>query len=154
MKYKRMATTDLTGNRRREVRMYVILHISESSAKGPSIRMSKATASTIIATGTGNLRPLLRQGRLMADHGGLYSNTKLRQIEATEGQGGMRARCFSYCTGGKRRGTGRAACSLVALYEYSLVRGVEATQGLCAACLSLVKKKDKTTHVGLERAVF
>ena len=101
MKYKRMATTDLTGNRRREVRMYVILHISESSAKGPSIRMSKATASTIIATGTGNLR----QGRLMADHGGLYSTTKLRLIEAKGGCVRMRARCFSYCKGEKRRGT-------------------------------------------------
>jgi hypothetical protein len=37
----------------------------------------KATASTVIATGN------LRQGRLMADHGGLYSATKLRLIEAT-----------------------------------------------------------------------
>jgi hypothetical protein len=33
----------------------------------PSIRISKATASTVIATGN------LRQGRLMANHGGLYS---------------------------------------------------------------------------------
>jgi hypothetical protein len=64
------------------------------------MHVSKATASTVIATGTGNLR----QGRLMADHGGLYSNAKLRQIGAKEGQGEKRARCFSYCKGGKRRG--------------------------------------------------
>jgi hypothetical protein len=63
------------------------------------MRMSKATASTVIATGN------LRQGRLMAGHGGLYSNAKLRQIGAKDGHGGMRARCFSYCEGGKRRGT-------------------------------------------------
>ena len=63
------------------------------------MHVSKATASTVIATGN------LRQGRLMADHGGLYSNAKLRQIGAKEGQDGKRARCFSYCKGGKRRGT-------------------------------------------------
>jgi hypothetical protein len=34
-----------------------------------------------------------------------YSATKLRQIGAKEGQGGLRARCSSYCQGGKRRGT-------------------------------------------------
>jgi hypothetical protein len=56
----------------------------------PSIRTSKATASTVIATGNP------RQGRLMADHGGLYSTTELWQIEAKGGSGGMRARCFSY----------------------------------------------------------
>jgi hypothetical protein len=81
--------------------MYSVLYISESSAEGPSMRISKATANTVIATGN------LRQGRLMADNGGLYSNTKLRQIGAKEGQGGqggMCARCFSYCKGGKRRG--------------------------------------------------
>jgi hypothetical protein len=32
----------------------------------PSIRLPRATASTVISTGD------LRQGRLMADHGGLY----------------------------------------------------------------------------------
>jgi hypothetical protein len=62
-------------------------------------RRSKATASTAIATGN------LRQGRLMADHGGLYSTTKLWQIGAKDGQGGMRARFFSHCEEGKRRGT-------------------------------------------------
>ena len=46
---------------------------------GPSTHMYKATASTVIATGN------LRQGRLMAGHGGLYSTTKLRQIEAEGG---------------------------------------------------------------------
>ena len=79
--------------------MYIILYISVSSAKGSSMHVSKATVSTVIATET------LRQGRLMADHGGLYSNAKLRQIGAKEGQGEKRARCFSYCKGGKRRGT-------------------------------------------------
>ena len=59
-------------NRRREVRMYIVLYISVSSAKGPSMHVSKATVGTVIATET------LRQGRLMADHGGLYSNAKLR----------------------------------------------------------------------------
>jgi hypothetical protein len=65
------------------------------------MHISKAinTASTVIATGN------LRQGRLMADHSGLYSTTKLRLIEAKGGSVGMRARCFSYCKGGKRRGT-------------------------------------------------
>ena len=64
----------------------------------------------------------------MADHGGLYiivrtnSTTKLRLIEAKGGCVGMRARCFSYCKGGKRRGgCGRMVWSLVALD--SLVRG-------------------------------
>jgi hypothetical protein len=59
-------------NRRRQVRMYIVLCISASSAKGPSMHASKATVGTVIATET------LRQGRLMADHGGLYSNAKLR----------------------------------------------------------------------------
>jgi hypothetical protein len=68
--------------------MYIILYISVSSAKGPSMHVSKATVSTVIATET------LRQGRLMADHGGLYSNAKLRQIGAEEGHGGKSARCF------------------------------------------------------------
>jgi hypothetical protein len=86
-------------NRRREVRMYIVLYISVSSAKGPSMHVSKATASTVIATGNP------RQGRLMADHGGLYSNAKLRQIGAKEGQDVKRARCFSCCKGEKRRGT-------------------------------------------------
>ena len=52
--------------------MYIVLYISASSAKGPSMHVSKATVGTVIATET------LRQGRLMADHGGLYSNAKLR----------------------------------------------------------------------------
>ena len=79
--------------------MYIVLYISVSSAKGPSMHVSKATVSTVIATET------LRQGRLMADHDGLYSNAKLRQIGAEEGHGGKSARCFSYCKGEKRRGT-------------------------------------------------
>ena len=64
------------------------------------MHISKAIniASTVIATGN------LKQGRLMADHGGLYSTTRLQQIEAKGGSGEMRARCFSYCKGGKRRG--------------------------------------------------
>jgi hypothetical protein len=86
-------------NRRREVRMYIVLYISVSSAEGPSMHVSTATVSTVVATGT------LRQGRLMADHGGLYSNAKLQQIGAKEGQGGKRARYFSYCKREKRRGT-------------------------------------------------
>jgi hypothetical protein len=59
----------------------------------------------------------------------------------------MRARCFSYSiVKGEREGDcGRAAYSLVALD--SLVRRIEATQGLYAAHLSLVKGKDKATHV-------
>jgi hypothetical protein len=65
----------------------------------PSMLTCEATASAVIATGN------LRQGRLMADHGGLYGATKLRQIEAKGGAGGMRARCVSHCKGGKRRGT-------------------------------------------------
>ena len=101
MKYKSNGVDRSNGiNRRREVRMYIVLSISASSAKGPSMHdVSKATASTVIATGN------LRQGRLRADHGGLYSNAKLRQIGAKEGQGEKRARCFSYCKGEKRRGT-------------------------------------------------
>ena len=79
--------------------MYIVLYISASSAKGPSMHVSKATVGTVIATET------LRQGRLMADHGGLYSNAKLRQIGAKEGLDRKRARCFSYCKGEKRRGT-------------------------------------------------
>jgi hypothetical protein len=56
------------------------------------MHISKAIniASTVIATGN------LKQGRLMADHGGLYSTTKLRLIEAKGGCVRMRARCFSY----------------------------------------------------------
>jgi hypothetical protein len=45
----------------------------------PSTHTSKATASTVIATGN------LRQGRLMADHGGPYSVTKLRLKMAKAG---------------------------------------------------------------------
>jgi hypothetical protein len=38
-------------NRRREVRMYIVLCISVSSAKGPSMHVvSKATVGTVIAT--------------------------------------------------------------------------------------------------------
>jgi hypothetical protein len=44
------------------------------------------------------------------------------------------------------------ACSLVDLD--SLVRGSRVAQGLCAAHLSLVKRKDEATHVCLERAMF
>jgi hypothetical protein len=44
-----------------------------------SIYISEATASTVIATG----RP--RQGRLMTDRSGLYSATRLRQVEAKSG---------------------------------------------------------------------
>jgi hypothetical protein len=45
-------------------------------------------------------------------------------------------------------------CLLVSLD--SLARGVEATQGMRAAHLSLVEveRKDKTNHICLERAVF
>ena len=99
MKYKSHGDDGSNGrNRRREVRMYIVLYISVSSAKGPSMHVSKATASTVIATGN------LRQGRLMADHGGLYSTTRLRQIGAKGGSGEMRARYFSCCKGGKRKG--------------------------------------------------
>ena len=90
---------------------------------------SKATVSTVIATGN------LRQGRLRADHGGLYSNAKLRQIGAKEGQGEKRARCFSYCKRGKeKRDCGRMACSLVALD--SLVRGSRSRGHSGAVCCS------------------
>ena len=89
MKYKSNGVDRSNGiNRRREARMYIVLSISASSAKGPSMHVSKATASTVIATGN------LRQGRLMADHGGLYSTTKLRLIEAKGGCVGMRALLF------------------------------------------------------------
>ena len=44
-----------------------------------SMHISKATAGTVIATGR------LRQGRLRADRSGLYSTTRLRQIEAKGG---------------------------------------------------------------------
>jgi hypothetical protein len=56
-------------------------------ALSPNIHTPKATASNVIATGN------LRQGRLMADHGGLYSATGTRQIGAKGGSGEMRARC-------------------------------------------------------------
>ena len=80
MKYKPSGVDESSRiNRRREVRMYIVLSISASSAKGPSMHVSKATASTVIATGN------LRQGRLMADHGWLYSTTKLRQIKVKGG---------------------------------------------------------------------
>jgi hypothetical protein len=88
--------------------MYIALCISVSSAKGPSMHVSKATGTTSTVIATGNLR----QGRLMADHGGLYSNAKQRQIGAKEGQDGKRARCFSYCKGEKRRGTVVGWCVL------------------------------------------
>jgi hypothetical protein len=79
-KYKSHGDGGSNGrNRRREVRMYIALCISGSSSLSPSTRMFKATASTAIATGN------LRQGRLMAGHGGLYSATKLREIEAKGG---------------------------------------------------------------------
>jgi hypothetical protein len=76
--------------------MLLISHCSSQKAVFKVLAyayMSKATAtaSTVIATGN------LRQGRLMAGNGGLYSATKLRQIGAEDGQGGMRARCFLIC---------------------------------------------------------
>jgi hypothetical protein len=85
------------GNRRREARMLIVLCISgNSSTVSPSTRTSKATASTVIATG--NLR--LRQGRLlMADHGELCSATKPRQIEARGGY-----ELLSYYNGGGKQG--------------------------------------------------
>jgi hypothetical protein len=70
----------------------------QEASLSPNMHTSKATASTVIATGK------LRQGRLMADHGGLYSTTRPRQIGAKGVSGEMRACCFSCCTGGKRRG--------------------------------------------------
>jgi hypothetical protein len=60
------------------------------------MRESRATASTVIATGK------LRQGRLMADHGGLYSTTKLWQIGAKDGCGARVA--FSIVKGGREGG--------------------------------------------------
>ena len=85
----------------------------------------------------------------------LYSDKRYR---GKEGQGGMRVRCFSCCKGEKRRGLwyGRVVCSLaLALVALdSLVRGSRGHSGACAAHFSLVKRKDKTTHVCLERAVF
>jgi hypothetical protein len=61
------------------------------------MHVSKATVSTVIATGN------LRQGRLMVGHGGLYGNAKLRQIGAKEGQGGMAYVAFPIVKG-KREG--------------------------------------------------
>ena len=79
MKYKSHGDDGSIGrNRRREVRVHRCnrtVHLRKQQLS-PGIRTSKATASTVIAIGN------LRQGRLMADHGGLYSTTKLRQIEA------------------------------------------------------------------------
>ena len=57
--------------------------------------MQRATKCTAIDTASP------RQGRLRADHGGLYSDARLLQMGAREGQGVMRARCFSHCKGGK-----------------------------------------------------
>jgi hypothetical protein len=54
---------------------------------------------------------------------------------------------------GKETGDcGRMVCSLVALD--SLVRGSRGHLGPYAAHLSLLKRKDKATHVCLERAMF
>ena len=65
-KYKSYGDDGSNGrNRRREVRMYIALYTSGSSAKAIN------TASTVIATGN------LRQGRMMADHGGLYTVVRL-----------------------------------------------------------------------------
>ena len=89
----RVASMD--PNRRREVRMYIVLCISENRSSDPTVSTPKATEGTVRATVN------LRQGRLMADHGGLYSNARLLYMGAREGQGGMRARCFSCCKGGK-----------------------------------------------------
>ena len=54
---------------------------SQEEALSPSTDTSKATASTVIAKGN------LRQGRMMAEHDGLYSTTtgRLRQIGAKDG---------------------------------------------------------------------
>jgi hypothetical protein len=49
--------------------VYRTVHLRKQQLN-PSIHIPKATASTVIATEN------LRQGRLMADHGGLYSTTK------------------------------------------------------------------------------
>jgi hypothetical protein len=80
----RRATTDPMGNgwrcqwpSRSPDICRTVLHISGSSSSFQacsSMRTSKATASTAITTGN------LRQGRLMADHGGLCGaySTKLR----------------------------------------------------------------------------
>jgi hypothetical protein len=62
----------------RSLDVYRAVHIRKQQLS-PRMRTSKATASTVIATGN------LRQGRLMAGHGGLYSTTKLRQIGAKDG---------------------------------------------------------------------
>ena len=78
--------------------MYIMLYISVSSAKGSSMHVSKATVSTVIATET------LRQGRLMADHGGLYSNAKLRQIGAKKRAMAGSARVAFPIVKGKREG--------------------------------------------------
>jgi hypothetical protein len=79
MKYKSHGDDGSNGiNRRREARMYIVLYISGSGASPSIHHTSKATASTVIATGN------LRQGRMMADHGGLYSTTRLRQIGAKD----------------------------------------------------------------------
>jgi hypothetical protein len=71
MKYKPHGDDGSNGrNRRREVRMYVVLCTVHPRKQqlSPSVRTSKAAARTVIPVATGNLR----QGRLMADHGGLY----------------------------------------------------------------------------------
>jgi hypothetical protein len=76
----------------------------------------------------------------MADHGGLYNTTKLRQIEAKGGKGGMRARCLSYCKGGEEEGDcGRTPFPLVALD--SLVRGGRGHSG-AVRCLSFLGEEE------------
>jgi hypothetical protein len=106
-----------------------------------SMRTLKASANTVITTEN------LRQGRLMADHGGLYSNAKLRQMGAKEGQGGTRARCFSYCKWGKEKGDcgNRVVCSLVALG--SLVRGSRGHSGAvcCSSFLGEEERQDNSS---------
>jgi hypothetical protein len=61
--------------------------------------MSKATASTVIATGN------LRQGRLMADHGGLYITTKYGKWRLKVAKAGCARVAFPIVKGGKRRET-------------------------------------------------
>jgi hypothetical protein len=93
--WRRWIQRDKPSSRSPDVHRTVDL---QEVALSPNMHTSKATASTLIATGK------LRQGRLMADHGGLYSTTRLQQIGAKGGSGEMRVRCFSCCKGGKRRG--------------------------------------------------
>jgi hypothetical protein len=66
-------------------------------------------------------------------------------------KGGCARVAFPIVKGKEKGGCGRTACSLVAT---PLLGGVEATQGLHAAHLSLAKREDEETRVCLERALF